>query len=143
MFCKNYQTSNRELSGTEKSDRVAYNDLKFWLPRTKKYLREGIKFAPTFHDLVEMPIPHIGYILSIVVQIIRKGRNPEGIRLSNGTLKTKVDSWQLIIRDYYKDVDSSMNLINSEHRIRSFNVFSDPQLLRLKQALMIIRKRKN
>ena len=66
---------------------------------------------------------------------MRKGRNPEGIRLSNGTLKTKVDSWQRIIRNYYKDVDSSLNLINPDHKIRSFNVFSDPQLLRLQQAL--------
>ena len=51
-------------------------------------------------------IGKIGFILSIVITIIRKNRTVNGERLCNVSLKAKVDTWQRIIRAFYaQDVE--------------------------------------
>ena len=61
-------------NGKEKADLVALRDLAFWLPHTKGLLRDGIPYVRSFDALVKMPIAQIGYILAIVITIIRKNR---------------------------------------------------------------------
>ena len=73
-------------NGTVKADKVAMRDLEFWLPQTIPHLCQGVKFAPTFDTLRQLPIPQIGYILSVLIKIIRN-RKVNGERLSNCTLK--------------------------------------------------------
>ena len=59
-------------SGTVKADKVAMKDLRFWLPRTKSHLYEGLQDTPSFEALTQLPIAHIGYVLAVVIRIIRK-----------------------------------------------------------------------
>ena len=61
-------------NGTIKTDKVAMRELAFWLPLTKPHLIDGVKFAHSFETLVNLPIPQIGYILGVVIKIIRKNR---------------------------------------------------------------------
>ena len=79
-------------NGTVKVDKVAMRDPAFWLPYTQLHLYDGVPFTPSFDALVRLPVAQIGFILSIVIKIIRKNRNIKGERLSNCTLKVKVDS---------------------------------------------------
>ena len=123
------------LNGTEKVDKVCRNDLSFWLPHTKGHLREGIPFVSTFDELLKLPTAQIGYILSIIITIIRKNRVVGGDRLSNCSLKVKVDGWQRIIRAHFAKEDSQALLFNRHHTVRQFNVLTDPHLLILKCAL--------
>ena len=58
-------------NGTIKTDKVAMRDLAFWLPLTKPPLCAGVKFAHSYETLVKLPIPQIGYILGVVIKIIR------------------------------------------------------------------------
>ena len=69
-------------NGTFKSDQVALKDLAFWLPYTKEYLGEVVPFALSFDALIRLPVAQIGFILSVVIKIIRKNRNITGERLS-------------------------------------------------------------
>ena len=92
-------------NGTVKTDKVVMRDLAFWLPLTKPHLSDGVKFAPSFETLVKLPIPQIGYILGVVIKIIRKNRKVHGERLSNCTLKVKADAWQRIMRIFFKEED--------------------------------------
>ena len=69
-------------NGTVKSDQVALKDLAFWLPYTKEYLGEVVPFALSFDALIRLPFAQIGFILSVVIKIIRKNRNITGERLS-------------------------------------------------------------
>ena len=85
-------------NGTVKTDRVAMRDLQFWLPHTKAHLCDGVQYAPTFESLIKLPVPQIGFILAVIIKIIRKNRNVNGERLSNCTLKVMADSWQRIMR---------------------------------------------
>ena len=85
-------------NGTVKADKVAMKDLKFWLPHTKAHLCNVVPYAPSFESLVKLPIPQIGFILAVIIKIIRKNRKVNGERLSNCTLKVKADSWQRIMR---------------------------------------------
>ena len=54
---------------------------------------------------MKLPIGLIGFILSIVITIIRKNRTVNGERLCNVSLKAKVDTWQRIIRAFYPQQD--------------------------------------
>ena len=69
-------------NGTVKSDQLALKDLAFWLPYTKEYLGEVVPFALSFDALIRFPVAQIGFILSVVIKIIRKNRNITGERLS-------------------------------------------------------------
>ena len=69
-------------NGTVKSDQVALKDLAFWLPYMKEYLGEVVPFALSFDALIRLPVAQIGFILSVVIKIIRKNRNITGERLS-------------------------------------------------------------
>ena len=69
-------------NGTVKSDQLALKDLAFWLPYTKEYLGEVVPFALSFDALIRLPVAQIGFILSVVIKIIRKNRNIMGERLS-------------------------------------------------------------
>ena len=69
-------------NGTVKSDQVALKDLAFWLPYTKEYLGEVVPFALSFDALIRLSVAQIGFILSVVIKIIRKNRNITGERLS-------------------------------------------------------------
>ena len=69
-------------NGTVKSDQLALKDLAFWLPYTKEYLGEVVPFALSFDALIRLPVAQIGFILSVVIKIIRKNRNITGERLS-------------------------------------------------------------
>ena len=84
-------------NGTVKADKVALRDLAFWLPYTGEYLGKVVPFAPSFDELIRLPVAQIGFILSVVIKIIRKNRNVTGERLSNCTLKAKVDVWQRLM----------------------------------------------
>ena len=79
-------------NGTDKIDKVALRDLGFWLPLTKGHLRNGIPFVSTYEALLKLPIAQIGFILAIVIKIIRKNRVVGGDRMSNCTLKVKADA---------------------------------------------------
>ena len=83
-------------NGTVKPDRVAMRDLQFWLPHTKAHICDGVQYAPSFESLVKLPTPQIGFILAVIIKIIRKNRKVNGERLSNCTLKVKVDAHFLI-----------------------------------------------
>ena len=52
-------------NGTTKVDKVAMNDLAFWLPHTKEYLNDGVPFASDFDSLMQLPVAQIGHILGI------------------------------------------------------------------------------
>ena len=69
-------------NGTVKSDQLALKDLAFWLPYTKEYLGEVVPFALSFDALIRLQVAQIGFILSVVIKIIRKNRNITGERLS-------------------------------------------------------------
>ena len=69
-------------NGTVKPYQVALKDLAFWLPYTKEYLGEVVPFALSFDALIRLPVAQIGFILSVVIKIIRKNRNITGERLS-------------------------------------------------------------
>ena len=60
-------------TGTHLQNKVAEKDLEFWIPRTKPYVPEGVPKVSNFDELIKLPIPQIGCILSIILQIIRKG----------------------------------------------------------------------
>ena len=104
-------------SGTVKTDKVAMRDLAFWLPHTKPHLCDGVKFAHSFETLVKLPIHQIGYILGVVIKIIRKNRKVHGERLSNCTLKVKADAWQRIMRKFFKEEDKQRMLFDKNHFI--------------------------
>ena len=67
-------------NGTVLADRVAMRDLQFWLPHTKAHLCDGVKYAPTFASLIQLPVPQIGFILGVIIKIIRKHRKVNGER---------------------------------------------------------------
>ena len=103
----NLQVSNPiQETGTTKLDRVSMKDFAFWLPHTKAHLRGGVPAVSTFSELVTLPLAQIGYILGVLVTIIRKHRKVGGERLTNVSLKGKVDSWQRIIRKHFATEDS-------------------------------------
>ena len=95
-------------SGTIKTDKVAMRDLAFWLPLTKPHLVNGVHFANSFETLVNLPIPQIGYILGVVIKIMRKNRKVNGERLSNCSLINK--RCFLIIISYYVNNSTSLLL---------------------------------
>ena len=66
------------VNGTIKADRVAMRDFKFWLPYTKAHLCDGVQYAPSFESLVKLPIPQIGFILAVILKIIRNNRKVSG-----------------------------------------------------------------
>ena len=66
------------VKGTIKVHRVAMRDLKFWLPYTKAHLCDGVQYAPSFESIVKLPIPQIGFILAVIIKIIRKNRKVSG-----------------------------------------------------------------
>ena len=104
-------------SGTIKTDKVSMRDLEFWLPFTKPHLINGVKFAHSFKTLVNLPILQIGYILGVVIKIFRKNRRVNGERLSNCSLKVKVDSWQRIMRNFIKEEDKQRMLVDISYFI--------------------------
>ena len=55
-------------------------DLKFWLPHTKAHLCDGVQYAPPFASLIQLPVPQIGFILGVIIKIIRKHRKVNGER---------------------------------------------------------------
>ena len=59
------------VNGSENANNVALRDLAFWLPNTKDHLRDGIPYVCTFNDLMKLPIAQIGFILAVVIKIIR------------------------------------------------------------------------
>ena len=113
-------------NGTVKADKVAMRDLEFWLPQTIPHLCKGVQFAATFDTLRQLPTAQIGYILSVLVKIIRKNRKVNGERLSNCTLKAKVDSWQRIMRRSFKAEDKQKMLFNKNHQPRRFDYITNP-----------------
>ena len=68
-------------NGTVKGNKVARKDLAFWLPHTKKHLCDGLPYVADFESLAKIPVAQIGYILAIVIKIIRKNRVVGGARL--------------------------------------------------------------
>ena len=72
-------------NGTVRANKVAMKDLAFWLPCTKEYLGDLVPFAPTFGALIRLPVAQVGFILSVIIKIIRKNRNITGERMSNCT----------------------------------------------------------
>ena len=54
-------------NGTTKVDKVAMNDLAFWLLHTKEYLNDGVPVASDFDSLMQLPVAQIGHILGIVI----------------------------------------------------------------------------
>ena len=87
----NFRLTNLETE-TQKINRVAMKDLNFWFPHTKEHICKGVPFARTFGELVMLPIAQVGYILAIIIRIIRKNRKVGGQRMTNATLKVKVDA---------------------------------------------------
>ena len=67
---------------------------------------------------MKLPIGQIGFILAVVITIIRKNHVVGGERLSNVSLKAKVDSWQRIIRAFFaeEDVEKAIHVHFSEPR---------------------------
>ena len=59
------------MNGTDKADKVDLRDLVFWLLQTKDYLRDGKSFVRTFEAFVKLAIGLIGYILAIVISIVK------------------------------------------------------------------------
>ena len=80
------------VNGTENANKVVFRDLAYWLPNTKDHLRDGIPYVRTFKALMKLPIAQIGYILAVVIKIIRKKRKIGGERLANVSLEAKVDA---------------------------------------------------
>ena len=78
---------------TDKEDKVPLRDIEFWLPYTKIHLRDRIPHVTTFDSLVELPMAGIGYLLWIVITIMRKKRVVSGERMRNITLKVQIDAW--------------------------------------------------
>ena len=103
-------------NGTANAGKVGLRDLVFWLPLTKDHLR-------SFECLVKLPIGQIGFILAVVIIIIRKNRVVGGDRLSNVSLKAKVDSWQRISRAFFakEDADIMFRISNVTKREISYN----------------------
>ena len=120
------------VNGTVKSDRVAMRDLNFWLPYIKAHLRAGVQYAPSFDSLVKLAIPQIGFILAVLIQIIRKNRKIDGERLSNCTLKTKADSWQRILRNFFNEEYQRNVLRDQKCVLRRFDYVSDRRLQNFK-----------
>ena len=110
-------------NGTANAGKVGLRDLAFWLPLTKDHLREGVPFVRSFEGLVKLPIGQIGFILAVVITIIRKNRVVGGDRLSNVSLKAKVDSWQRISRAFFakEDADIMFRISNVTKRKISYN----------------------
>ena len=77
-------------------------DLKFWLPHKNAHLFDGVQYAASFESNVKLQISQIGFILAIIIKIIRKLKG-YGERLSNCTLKVKADSWQPIMIKFFKE----------------------------------------
>ena len=73
---------------TDKEDKVPLREIEFWLPYTKIHLRDRIPHVTTFDSLAELHTAQIGYILSIVITIMRNNQVVGGERMSN------VDAWQ-------------------------------------------------
>ena len=88
---------------------VEWHRARYWVlvVANKEYLRSSIPYVRSFEGLVKLAIiGKIGFILSIVITIIRKNRTVNGERLCNVSLKAKVDTWQRIIRAFYaQDVE--------------------------------------
>ena len=59
-------------TGTDKIDKVALRDLAFWLPLTEAHLLDGIPIVRSSEALIQLPIAQIGFILAIVIKIMRK-----------------------------------------------------------------------
>ena len=98
-------------NGSAKVDKVAMRDLKFWFPHTKGHLCDGVKFASSYEPPVKLSIHQIGYILAVLIRIIRKNRKVNGELLSNCSLKVKADSWQRIMRKFFMEEDKQKILL--------------------------------
>ena len=59
------------VNGTDKTDEVDLRDLVFWLMQTKDYLRDGKSFVRSLEAFVKLAIGLIGYILAIVISIVK------------------------------------------------------------------------
>ena len=125
------------VNGTIKADRVAMRDFKFWLPYTKAHLCDGVQYAPSFESLVKLPIPQIGFILAVIIKIIRVNRKVNGERLSNCSLKVKADSWQRIMRKVFIEENKRCILLDQNHETRRFDYITDPRLQHLKVSLLV------
>jgi len=127
--------SKTDISGTKLQNEVALKDLNFWLKHTKEHLCDGIPAVTTFDELLKLPVAQIGYILSKVLQIIRRDRKLGGTRLANCTLKNKAESWQRIIRNAWLEEDSIKVLFEENYVPRKFQMYEDPRLAGFKRTL--------
>ena len=59
------------VNGTDKADKVDLRDLAFWLLQTKDYLRDGKSFVRSLEAFVKLAIGLMGYILAIVISIVK------------------------------------------------------------------------
>ena len=109
-------------TGTDVQNKVSERDLAFWLPKTQQYIRDDLPKVSTFEELVKLPVAQIGHILSIVVQIMRKGRIVNGERFSNSTLKGKAETWQRLIRNRWQKEDSEKALFDPNCVPRAFDM---------------------
>ena len=125
------------VDGTVKSNKVAEADLRFWIPLAAPLLREGVQRVQTFEELLKLPKAHIGHVLAIILPIYRQKRKVNGKRCTNASLKLKVEAWQRVIRGVYNREYNRAILANPNTPVKTFNVYSDPQLRALAEALDI------
>ena len=134
-FLANSGNVKSSLSGTVRANNVARKDLAFWLPRTIPLLTDGVAGAKNLQQLLTVPKAHIGHILSVLVTIYRQNRDPDGKRFSNASLLVKVNSWQRVIREELQKEYNRLVLVNPKTPVRTFNIYDDPELKVLYDAL--------
>ena len=89
----------------------------------------------TLEELAELPKAQIGHYLSKMLGIMRKNRVIGGERYVNATLKTKADTFQRLIRNYYLKEDEKKMLFNKDYVPRTFTMVKDPELAVLLEKL--------
>ena len=123
------------LDGTAKSNKVAEGDLRFWIPLATAHLSYGIPRVQTLEELVRLPKAHIGHILAAILPIYRQKRSVNGKRYTNASLKLKVEAWQRVIRGIYAQEYNVAVLEDPNTPVKTFNVYSDPELRVLVEVL--------
>ena len=131
---RNNQTEKKD-DGTAKSNKVAEGDLRFQLPLTAPHLRNRVTPVKTLQELLMLPKAHIGHVLATILPIYRQKRKINGKRYTNASLKLKVEAWQRVIRGIYKREYNLAVLTNPNAPVKTFNIYSDPELAVIIQVL--------
>ena len=109
-FCVPSNDSFKLLS--EEVVLVEWHRARYWVlvVANKEYLRSSIPYVRSFEGLVKLAIiGQIGFILSIVITIIRKNRTVNGERLCNVSLKESRYMATYIQAFYAQDVEKLWN----------------------------------